>query len=135
MMRWPDVQKKVQEELDRVLGDETPSLKHRALTPYTEATLLEIQRYACIVPWGPRATLADVKVGQHTIPKDTHVLYLIRAITHNKELFERPDEFLPERFLSEDGTKFTKDDRVATFGLGKRKFLNGISHFHLLIFL
>ena len=62
MMKWPEVQRKVQEELDREIGDAEPSLNHRQITPYTEATLLEIQRYACVVPWGPRATLENVKV-------------------------------------------------------------------------
>lgn len=72
------------------------------------------------MPWGPRATLEDVEIGPYTIPKDTHVLYLIRAITHNPELFPHPDEFMPERFLSEDGTKFVRNERVATFGIGKK---------------
>lgn len=67
MMKWPEIQVKVQEEIARVIGNDTPSLNHRSKTPYVEATLLEIQRLACIVPWGPRATLDDVQVKQCSI--------------------------------------------------------------------
>nr|APH81373.1 cytochrome P450 CYP3030A1 [Tigriopus kingsejongensis] len=121
MMRWPQIQTKVQEEIDRVIGDVVPSLKHRALTPYVEATLLEIQRMACIVPWLPRATVEDVVIGPYAIPKNTHVLCIIKNVTHNPSIFPQPQQFKPERFLSADGTKFEKGDRVVTFGMGKRK--------------
>ena len=142
MMKWGDVQRKVQEELDRVIGDENPCREHRSQTPYTEATLLEVQRlaqnfffpwraifflclyflrYACTVPWVPRATRQDVSVGPYTIPKDTYVVYLSRAVTHDPKLFPSPNQFRPERFLSEDGSKFINDERVATFGLGKSR--------------
>nr|AIL94136.1 cytochrome P450 CYP3030A1 [Tigriopus japonicus] len=121
MMKWPEIQVKVQEEIARVIGNDTPSLNHRSKTPYVEATLLEIQRLACIVPWGPRATLDDVQLGPYVIPKNTHVLYIIQNLTHNPKFFPEPNHFKPERFLSDDGTKFIRDERVATFGLGKRK--------------
>ncbi|GAB6024210.1 Cytochrome P450 2F1, variant 2 [Chamberlinius hualienensis] len=51
MTKYPDVQKKVQKELDEVFGhDKTPSWNCRKKTPYTEATLLEIHRLASISP-------------------------------------------------------------------------------------
>ncbi|XP_059095755.1 cytochrome P450 2B4-like isoform X2 [Tigriopus californicus] len=121
MMKWPEIQVKVRNEIARVIGNATPSLNHRSKTPYVEATLLEIQRLACIVPWGPRATLEDVQLGPYIIPKNTHVLYIIQNLTHNSSFFPDPYHFNPERFLSDDGTKFIRDERVATFGLGKRK--------------
>ena len=69
MMRYPKKQAKVQEEIDRVIGDDLPSLKHRSQTPYVEATLLEIQRLATVVPWAPRATLSDVKVSNFSLTR------------------------------------------------------------------
>ena len=53
MVRYPEVQTRVQEELDRVVGVERlPSMKDKADLPYTEAVIMEIQRHANIVPMG-----------------------------------------------------------------------------------
>lgn len=51
MMLNPHIQQKVQDELDEVIGsDRNASWNNRLLTPYTEATLYEIQRISGIVP-------------------------------------------------------------------------------------
>ena len=53
LVRYPEVQSRVQEELDRVVGvDRLPAMKDRADLPYTEAVMMEIQRHANIVPMG-----------------------------------------------------------------------------------
>ena len=53
MLRYPLVQEKVQQELDRVVGtNRLPSTSDRPNLPYTEAVLMEIQRHANIVPMG-----------------------------------------------------------------------------------
>ena len=45
------LQAKVQEELDREVGQgRNPTLADRSRLPYCEAVVLEIQRYANIVP-------------------------------------------------------------------------------------
>lgn len=51
MMLHPHIQKRVQEELDEVIGsDRNASWNDRSRTPYTKATLYEIQRISAIVP-------------------------------------------------------------------------------------
>merc|ERR1719414_2893068 len=53
MVRHPDVQEKVHAELDNVLGsDLSPKLQDRPNLPYTEATLMEVQRISNIAPSG-----------------------------------------------------------------------------------
>ena len=53
--RYPWIQAKVQEELDRVVGgDRCPGLADRARLPYTEAVLMEVQRHAHVLPLGVR---------------------------------------------------------------------------------
>ena len=51
MMAYPDVQHRVQKELDDVtLGNRLPKTTDKPKLPYTEAVLCEIQRCSTIVP-------------------------------------------------------------------------------------
>ena len=55
MVRYPEVQRKVQEELDKEVGvDRAPKMEDRGRLPYTEAVIMEIQRHGNIVPLGLR---------------------------------------------------------------------------------
>ena len=73
MVRYPEVQKKVQEELDNVVGvNRSPSMTDKPNLPYTEAVLMEIQRHANIVPLGvPHISTKDIKVKDQIIPMNT----------------------------------------------------------------
>lgn len=42
---------------------------HLRRMPYTEATLLEVQRYATVVPLFSRANIEDQYIGDYVIPK------------------------------------------------------------------
>ncbi|CAJ0926688.1 unnamed protein product, partial [Ranitomeya imitator] len=79
MLEYPEIQKKVQAEIDHVLGSEKwPSLGHRMSLPYTDAVIHEVQRYASIIPNGlPHSALHDIKFKGYTIPKVKiiHVIY------------------------------------------------------------
>ncbi|XP_050834547.1 cytochrome P450 1A4-like isoform X2 [Serinus canaria] len=49
---YPDVQKKIQEELDRTIGRERrPRLSDRGTLPYTEAFILEMFRHSSFLPF------------------------------------------------------------------------------------
>lgn len=53
MVLYPEVQKKVQDELDRVVGTERlPSLEDRGNLPYTDAVLKETLRLNPVAPLG-----------------------------------------------------------------------------------
>ncbi len=75
LVHYPDVQKRIQEEIERVVGDERlPGLEDRAEMPYSHAAMLETFRYFSTVPLpGPRCTTADVIYKGYTIPKRTMV--------------------------------------------------------------
>ena len=81
MVKYPHVQRKVQEELDRVVGPPSnhgqTSLALRDRLPYTEATILEIQRLAAIIPTAmPHCVTKDVTFRGYHIPKETQVCRL-----------------------------------------------------------
>ena len=129
MARYPEVQAKVQEELDMVVGSgRLPSLQDKPLLPYTEAVVMEIQRYANIVPSGVNHTShRDIEVNGQLIPAGALVLPLMAEIlkvansTHST-LPQGPywgdgETFRPERFLDSEG-KCRKDDHLIPFSIG-----------------
>ncbi|VDI54487.1 Hypothetical predicted protein [Mytilus galloprovincialis] len=61
MAGLPEIQSKVQEEIDRVVGnDRLPTVKDRENLSYTEATLHEAMRLGTAVPIGlPHSTICD----------------------------------------------------------------------------
>lgn len=54
MLHHPDVMKKVQKELETVVGNRFPKLNDRPNLKYTEATVYEIQRMSNVAPLGKR---------------------------------------------------------------------------------
>ena len=103
----PEIQAKVHEELDRVVGRDTlPTVDDRTRLPYMLACLAESMRYRTIGPLGlPHKASEDTEIGGYRIPSGAQVLGNIYSIHHNPRYWESPDEFLPERFLpQEDGS-------------------------------
>ncbi|XP_043191071.1 methyl farnesoate epoxidase-like [Amphibalanus amphitrite] len=120
MVMYPDVQTRVQQELDAALGGRLPSYSDRPRLPYTEATLMEISRRATLLPQAaPHSTLSDVAFRGFTIPKDSIVLMHLGSVHMDSEYWGDPEAFRPERFLTADGA-VRHDERLIPFGVGKR---------------
>lgn len=120
---YPAVQRCVHDELDTVLGSDPPKYSDHARLPYTEAVLLEVQRFYHIVPLaGPRRTLCETTLGGYTIPKDTTILTGLRRVHMDAEHWGDPDAFRPERFLDAD-RNICNTERLMPFGQGRRKCL------------
>ncbi|KAM8953806.1 cytochrome P450 2K1-like isoform 1-T1 [Pelodytes ibericus] len=120
MMKYPEVQKKVQNEIDKVIGSAHPQSEHRKEMPFTDAVIHEIQRFANILPGNlPHVTTQDVKFRGFFIPKDTHIIPLLTSVLRDRDHFAKPDEFYPEHFLNSEG-KFVKSDAFMPFSAGRR---------------
>lgn len=121
MLHYPDIQKKVQAEIDREIGPfRQPASADRANLPYTDAVIHEIQRHGNIVPLGfPRMTQKDTALGGYVIPKGTIVTTSLGSVLYDKNEWETPDAFKPEHFLDSEG-KFLKRDAFLAFSAGKR---------------
>ena len=61
MMMYPEVQRKAQEEIDRVIGhDRLPTLADQASLPYIDAVAKEVLRWNPVAPLGTSAIFFEV---------------------------------------------------------------------------
>lgn len=122
LMHYPEVQTKVQQEIDQIIGrDRLPDMNDRANMPYTVAAIHECQRFANVLTANiPHSVTEDVEVLGYKIPKDTVVLPLIAVLHFDDEVFENAQQFKPERFLSKDGKTFRNLEKLLPFSLGRR---------------
>jgi len=120
MVRYPEIQSKVQHELDTVVGhNRLPNMEDKRNLPYVEAVIMEIQRHACIVPLGLRHKIErDLMVNGQRIPAGTEVSPLMAEILKG-DTWEEGNLFRPERFLDEEGF-VRKPEQFIPFSIGKR---------------
>ncbi|KAM4042284.1 cytochrome P450 2C5-like isoform 2-T2 [Anomaloglossus baeobatrachus] len=120
MMKYPEIQKKVQSEIEKVIGSAEPQVSHRKDMPYTDAVIHEIQRFGNIVPSNlPHATTQDVNFRGYLLPKGTHVIPLLTSVLYDKDHFVKADEFYPGHFLDSKGN-FVRKEAFMPFSAGKR---------------
>ena len=122
MAGLPDIQSKVHEELDRVVGkDRLPGLKDRDNLSYCEATLHEIMRLGTVAPMGvAHSTLCDTQVGGYDVPKDTMVMINHWALHRDPNYWKDVEKFDPTRFLDENGKLGMKPESWLPFSAGRR---------------
>ncbi|XP_019633288.1 PREDICTED: cytochrome P450 2D6-like [Branchiostoma belcheri] len=123
MILNPDIQNKVQQELDAVVGEGLPTLSHRSQLPYVNACLLEVIRIRSLAPVVHHATTESVKVLEYVIPKGTQVLLNLYSLHMDPAYWPDPDRFDPGRFLDAEGNVINKPDSFMPFGGGRRACL------------
>ncbi|XP_077305195.1 cytochrome P450 2K1-like isoform X2 [Lithobates pipiens] len=121
MMKYPEIQKKVQEEIrSHIKQGQMPTVDDRRNMPYTEAVIHEIQRFANIVPLNlSHTTPSDVYFRGYCIPKGTEVIPFLTSVLYDKTQWKTPYEFNPNHFLDANG-KFVKRDAFMPFSAGRR---------------
>ncbi|KAF7235654.1 Cytochrome P450 2J2 [Varanus komodoensis] len=123
MALHPDIQAKVQAEIDSVIGQSRqPATEDRDRMPYTNAVIHEVQRISNILPLNvPRMTTRDTNVAGFCLPKGSMLITNLTSVLLDKDEWETPDVFNPGHFL-ENG-HFRKREAFIPFSAGKRACL------------
>ncbi|CAB1331976.1 unnamed protein product [Coregonus sp. 'balchen'] len=121
MMNYPEIQEKVQAEIDRVIGQSRqPNMSDRPNMPFTDAVIHETQRIGNVLPLGfPKMANKDTILGGYFIPKGTAINTSLSSVLFDKDEWETPYTFNPEHFLDSDG-QFRRRDAFLPFSAGKR---------------
>ncbi|KAF8338413.1 cytochrome P450 [Amanita rubescens] len=140
MTLYPDIQKRAQDEIDSVLGkDRLPTFEDQDEFVYVGALIKEVLRFAPAAPLGallhvryaarssneqlglPHRVMEEDAYMGYRIPQGATVIANIWAIAHDEEIFNRPFDFDPNRFLPSDNQrKAQMDPRKLVFGYGRR---------------
>ena len=121
LMKYPEIEEKLHEEIDRVIGpSRAPAVRDRMNMPYMDAVVHEIQRFINLVPSNlPHEATRDTVFRGYVIPKGTVVIPTLDSLLFDNYEFPDPETFKPEHFLNENG-KFKYSDYFKAFSAGKR---------------
>jgi cytochrome P450 len=115
----PEVEARMHAEIDQVLNGRLPTLEDVPKLTYTRAVFEEALRLYPPVPLLTREAVRTETFKDTIIPKGSMIMVVPWLLNRHKKLWERPDEFLPERFLPgyhKPATKFS----YVPFSIGPR---------------
>ncbi|KAL0344933.1 UNVERIFIED_CONTAM: cytochrome [Sesamum radiatum] len=122
LIKNPTTMKKLQREIRELIGEkgkvteeDLPKLS------YLNVVIKETMRVFPPAPLLlPRETLEKCNIEGYTIPPKTIVYINAWAIARDPEYWDRPNEFVPERFLNTKVDIIGQDFQVIPFGAGRR---------------
>ncbi|KZT03231.1 cytochrome P450 [Laetiporus sulphureus 93-53] len=124
MLLYPDVQRKAQQEIDRVTGGgRLPDFTDESSLPYVTAIMREVLRWRPVTPLAvPHRLTSEDEFRGYRLPAGSVVVGNSWAMLRDERIFPDPDIFRPERFLLADGRLNTemKDAEAPAFGFGRR---------------
>ncbi|KAL3270439.1 hypothetical protein HHI36_020995 [Cryptolaemus montrouzieri] len=119
LVRESEVQRKIQEEIEGVVGAEgrNVGIGDRNRMPYIEATIFEAIRLIAS-PIVPRVANQDSSIDGFKIEKDSVLFLNNYDLSMSDKLWESPEKFMPERFIKNGHV--IKPDHFLPFGGGRR---------------
>lgn len=128
LVRHPDVQREVYNEIMKTLGARTQlSVLDEKEMPYTNAVILESQRLGDIAPFSlAHSNFEAVQLGGYTIPAGTVVIPCLNSVHMDPQIWDEPTEFRPSRFLDENGKTVNRKELMPFF-IGRSSILLSVS--------
>lgn len=122
LMLYPKVEKKIEEELLEICKANQPNYADYANLKYTRAFICEVLRLYPPIPVVFRESINPDSLQEYPIPAHVGIMVSIFHIHRHKDYWKEPEEFNPDRFLS---NLYGQDEPSAyiPFGAGKRSCL------------
>ncbi len=98
----PAAEERLHAELDEVLGGRLPVLEDVPRLAFTRAVFEEAIRLYPPVPLLGRQVLHDEVIRNRPVPAGSLLVVIPWLLHRHKHLWEKPDHFVPERFLPEN---------------------------------
>jgi cytochrome P450 len=108
LSQHPDVEAKLQAELDTVLGGRLPTFDDLARLPYTDMIIKETLRLYPPAWATTREVHEKVTIAGEMLPKQTVIIINIYGVQRDGRFFENPKAFIPERFSAENEKRIPK---------------------------
>jgi cytochrome P450 len=119
LARHPEVEARLLEEIDTVVGERRVTYEDVAELTYTRQVLDEVIRLHG-VSMIMRRTIEDVELDGVTIPSGTEVAFSLCALTRDPRVYREADRFDPDRWLPERRSEIPRE-AYHPFGAGTRK--------------
>ncbi|CAB4309429.1 unnamed protein product [Prunus armeniaca] len=128
LVKNQDIQKKLSDEINCVVKPKQDIAEDDLMKmPYLKAIVLEtLRQHPLSHLILPRAVLKDIQMDGYDIPKDAMVNFTVAEMSRDPNVWERPIEFKPERFI-QTGQQEVKFDikgvrgiQMMPFGTGRR---------------
>ncbi len=129
LAQQPEVERKLWDEIDRVLAGRSPTLEDVGALTYTRQVIDETLRLYSPVAVMARDTVAADEIGGYSVAPGNLILLLPFMTHRHPEFWEQPDAFNPDHFTPER-VKDRPRYAYVPFGAGARSCL-GV-HFALL---
>ncbi|XP_045319778.1 cytochrome P450 2D15 isoform X3 [Leopardus geoffroyi] len=111
MILHPDVQRRVQQEIDEVLGPvQRPAMVDQTRMPFTMAVMHEV---------GLQPSAPMLSTTQHGQCQGTTLITNLSSVLKDKTVWKKPFRFHPEHFLDAQG-QFVKQEAFMPFSAGRR---------------
>ncbi|KAM4115363.1 hypothetical protein ACJW30_04G143800 [Castanea mollissima] len=122
LIKAPSTMKRAQEEVRRIMGKKSKiDVNDITQMDYLKCVIKETLRLHPPIPlMVPRETSTSVKFGGYDIPPKTRVFVNSWAVHRDPEVWDRPEEFLPERFIDNPIDFKGQDFELFPFGCGRR---------------
>jgi cytochrome P450 len=104
----PDAEERLAAELAEVLGDRPPTVADLPRLRFTEMVVSEgLRLYPPAYAFG-REAVADCEIGGYPVPAGATVFVSPWVMHRDRSWFERPDEFIPERWAGDAAQRVPK---------------------------
>ncbi|XP_074275310.1 cytochrome P450 89A2-like [Silene latifolia] len=131
LVKYPNIQAKLFEEIKGVVGKEAEEVREDDLSkmPYLKAVVLEgLRRHPPAHFVLPHAVTQEVELGGYRVPKNAIINFTVADMGWDPEMWDDPMEFRPERFMSSKRSVIqeefditgSREIKMIPFGAGRR---------------